>query len=120
MLLCSLCGSTGVHVRCGGLPFTAKSWSCSECLSATGTTSDAPSDSPARSTRHCTRRAREAGEEEGGDGGDGDGGDGSASPKRIKLERNMVSEVVWCGVSSLITQYTQTVTIRTVYTTSPS
>ncbi|XP_063889459.1 mucin-2-like isoform X3 [Scylla paramamosain] len=82
VLLCNLCGSTGVHVRCGGLPFTAKSWTCSECLSTTGAVSDAPSDTPARSTRHCTRRAREAGDE--GVSGDGD----SASPKRIKLEKN--------------------------------
>ncbi|XP_045114767.1 proline-rich protein 36-like isoform X2 [Portunus trituberculatus] len=82
VLLCSLCGSTGVHVRCGGLPFTAKSWSCSECLSTTGAVSDTPSDTPARSTRHCTRRAREAGEEEVG------GDDGSVSPKRIKLEKS--------------------------------
>nr|XP_053637855.1 uncharacterized protein LOC128692643 isoform X4 [Cherax quadricarinatus]XP_053637856.1 uncharacterized protein LOC128692643 isoform X4 [Cherax quadricarinatus] len=31
ILLCNLCGSTGVHIACGGLPFTCVHWTCPVC-----------------------------------------------------------------------------------------
>ncbi|XP_045596724.1 uncharacterized protein [Procambarus clarkii] len=31
ILLCNLCGSSGVHVACGGLPFTCVEWTCPVC-----------------------------------------------------------------------------------------
>lgn len=32
MLLCNLCGSTGVHIQCGGLPFVCTEWNCPTCV----------------------------------------------------------------------------------------
>ncbi|XP_076036944.1 uncharacterized protein LOC143022559 [Oratosquilla oratoria] len=31
VLLCSLCGSTGIHIACGYLAFSCKEWHCHEC-----------------------------------------------------------------------------------------
>ncbi|KAG7157581.1 G2/M phase-specific E3 ubiquitin-protein ligase-like [Homarus americanus] len=33
ILLCNLCGSTGVHVACGGLSFSCVEWTCPVCAS---------------------------------------------------------------------------------------
>ncbi|XP_063612924.1 uncharacterized protein LOC134786309 isoform X2 [Penaeus indicus] len=32
VLLCNLCGSTGVHIQCGGLPFVCTEWNCPTCV----------------------------------------------------------------------------------------
>ncbi|CAL4128809.1 unnamed protein product, partial [Meganyctiphanes norvegica] len=32
ILLCDLCGTTGVHIVCGRLPFTCTKWNCSSCM----------------------------------------------------------------------------------------
>lgn len=31
ILLCNLCGSSGIHVACGGLPMTCTEWTCPGC-----------------------------------------------------------------------------------------
>ncbi|XP_027214467.2 uncharacterized protein [Penaeus vannamei] len=32
VLLCNLCGSTGVHIQCGALPFVCTEWNCPTCV----------------------------------------------------------------------------------------
>ncbi|KAK7065286.1 Zinc ion binding [Halocaridina rubra] len=58
ILLCNLCGSSGIHITCGKLPFTCNEWNCSTCL---GMLDDSMKrlKQEERDRRHKERNARE-------------------------------------------------------------